>query len=345
MPLWAEGVYRVPSSGPIAVGAEFMATRADGDPPVQINDGYGHLVVEQYRAFPSEIRARLAGARGIVGWAEDKAEKVDAYGGSFDDRARVYRVALRTVPSDLVRLYGQATSQFAGGLEMHGQGIWLGDSTLISPWSTENTPYEIQTVPLWTDALHEADHGDTATYTLTMHGVTRSGSRPVVTGAGHLYALQFRRLDLAPDALVLLESQVVGGSTHDLGVTANDGWRELVSHRMRLRRGDLVRVFGSAQLGYPLDFPDNLGILCEMDTQVLDEAGTVVDRSNPALKSITRRLEQLPLRSEQLVPVSQSGTYRVRLRLQCTREGASPRVTAMGECSRLIIDRFGAALT
>jgi hypothetical protein len=89
-------------------------------------------------------------------------------------------------------------------IEMHGQGLFVDGDTRVSPWSTENTYWDVQTVPLFTDAVHTATAA-AHDYGVSMHGVLDLGG-PMVAGGGQLQAMVFRKAELLPSPWGLADS-------------------------------------------------------------------------------------------------------------------------------------------
>jgi hypothetical protein len=337
MPMWADAIVLAPSAGTIALEAQYAATRSGASPSVKIEDGYGHILVEQYRAFGSRAEAQAAGALGLVAIGSDRTENAAAFGGTFAQRTLAYSLDQAVLAGDLVRVLGMATSGWnPNGLEMHGQGLFEGGATRISPWSTENTPWEIQTVPLFTDAVSRPQASSTAAFAVSMHGVTGLGG-PIVAGGGHLHAMVFRKLSLAPGARGLVRSDFAPGAGGDQLLTTNTGWHDLVSRPVAgLRAGDVVRITGHLQMARTGSFA--LGISCQARTQLRDGQGGVVDGSALSSKYITQMLEVLPLRTEQVVTAAKDGDYAVVLSAVCTREAASPDVLLPGGGSSVVVE-------
>jgi hypothetical protein len=240
----------------------------------------------------------------------------------------------------VVRLLGQATSGWTSkGLEMHGQAIRLG-STPISPWSTENTPWEIQTVPLWTDAVHKPTSAGNPTYSVTMHGVLTGVGGAVIATAGHLYAMRFVQVPAGGAAGLqqLSGATQVDGPSSDTSLAANAGYKQLLSHPLGLKSGDRFRVTGYLQLAYPSSF--NLGISCTARLRVTSPSGSPVATASPAMKYITQQLEVLPLRLELIGTASTSGAHPVELSVACTRQSYSPTLTVMGGRTKVLVETY-----
>jgi hypothetical protein len=339
MPLWADAVVTAGGSAPMHVEAQYAAGRSGADPTVRIEPGYGHVVVEQYREFESVEAAAAAGGKVLAELALDRTADSATFGtGGAFVRTVVYALGIDTLEGDLVRLFGQATSQWtSAGLDMHGLGLFDGD-THLGPWSTENFPWAIQSVPLWADAVDGRAAG-LRSYGVSMHGVLGIGGI-VVAEAGQLAVMRFSPLSLpiAAGSLEWSGSSAMPGPSADGGIVCNSGWQTIFESPLVAETGDVLRVTGTLQLAYPSGF--DLGISCVARTDLLDAGGAVVDSSPTAPKYITRDLEVLPLRNEIFTTVGSAGAASARIQLVCSREAASPTVTVVGGGTWLLIDRF-----
>jgi hypothetical protein len=345
MPLWADAIVSAASAGTIQVEAQLAASRSDASPSVKIEDGYGHLVVERYRLYPSRAAAAAAGAALLVEHAADRHEAVGSFGAVAFQPTVVYTLSLSPTAGDLVRLLGQSTSGWRGGADQHSLGIQLAGQRL-GPWSTENTPWATQTVPLFGDAVHRPATASAQSYTLTMHGVLTDVAPntccSVVPGGGHLYALRFSPAASAPASARELHDAVDSAGPAATGaMVANTGWKVVHSHALGLEAGDALRLTGYLELAYPSAF--SLGIACVAKLELLGPGGEPVAASAPAAKYVTQLLEVLPLRTELVTGVVAAGPHTARLSVSCAREAASPTLTLVGGRTRILVDQFRAA--
>lgn len=340
MPLWMDGVVSAAEDHTSTVEVQYRAARSGASPTLLIENGYGHLIVEQYRSFPSLQAAQIAGAWLLSDLYSDVEENTAMFGGTFADRTLVYDVTTPVAPGDLIRLFAQGTSLWIGPpLEMHGQGIFLGTER-IGSWATENTSWEIQTVPLWNDGVHRPSVSSLSTYSVSMHGVFGAGGG-VPAGAGSLHAMRF-----VPASSVsgtgsgpqgLAESTMYAGTTVDEPLVSNSGWQVAEETVLFAESGDVVRIMGHLQLEYPSSF--NLGISCQAKLR-LSQNGLLMAESRVTSKYITRSLEVLPLRVELVSRVPALGPFDLAFLVACDRQDASPIVTRSGGRTFLLIDRF-----
>jgi hypothetical protein len=348
MPMYADARYVAVDDRQVVIEAQYgilPAFRRNKDNPwVKIEDGYGQLVVEHYRAFPSWRSAARAGGLALVKWAVDRERKAETFGAVRFQPSTVHGVQLMAQTGDLIRLQGQSTSLWRpdkqaviNNMEMHGLGIRV-NNELLSPWATENTPWDVHNVPLWIDAVHRPAAAGRYDYTLNMHGLGTGDH--VLPNAGHLMALLFRPLrETSLRTLSLREARTVAGNPAHDAMTANAGGKTLLEYPLQLQRGDVVRFTGNLQLEYPAGF--DLGISCVARTELVGPTGEVVDTSAVATKYITYPLQHVPLRTEQLFQAREDGRYTLRLVVSCSRESANPRVTILGRSTQLLIEHYG----
>lgn len=253
MPLWSDGLYRATQGGMCRVECQYALSREGIDhaklqvPVVLEGNGYGHLIVEHYRKRSALDPNQLATARVLSGVWRDTAENVSRFGGTWNQRSVVYNVAVSLASGDMIRLLGQSTSAWLpehgrGRFAMHGAGIHV-DGNRVSPWATENTPWAVQYVPLWTDAFYKAPTGRNYECSLTMHGVKNLGGG-VVGYAGHLYVMRFSTEQQTPasDARYLVTAVSTNGPAADRRISVNQGWIPLIQQPLSVKSNDIVRI-------------------------------------------------------------------------------------------------------
>ena len=172
----------------------------------------------------------------------------------------------------------------------------------LSPWATENTPWDTQYGPLWTDAVHFPASGAQLTYSLSMHGAwDRTGQ--IITYAGHLCAMRFSKLrSNAPFGLRhLVYFDDIAGPPQDTQIAANSGWQPLLEFERAVDAGDIIRATGYLQL----ETNSPLGIFCRAQMRMSDTA-----ESTTAVKYLTAWREVLPFRVELFQQFEQPGTHR-----------------------------------
>jgi hypothetical protein len=337
MPLWADARWAASQAQTVAIQARYAASRSDASPDVKVEDGYGHLLVEHYRTFPSRVGAGAAGARGLALVVTDVQEDAASFGGLFNKRTIAYSVHVPTQTSDLVRLWGQATSGYNGtSIEMHGQGLFVDGDTRVSPWSTENTYWDVQTVPLFTDAVHTATAA-AHDYGVSMHGVLDLGG-PIVAGGGQLQAMVFRKADLLPSPWGLADSLEASGPAGADTLVANTGWKDvLVLPIGKAAGGDIIRVTGFVQLARTGTFA--LGIQCAAN--IVTWGASAAPATSPRFdKYVTQQLEALPLRVQQVLSAPSADDFQTRIAVQCNRDGDNPELEIVGGSVHLIAERF-----
>ncbi|MCC7537046.1 MAG: hypothetical protein IT379_12570 [Deltaproteobacteria bacterium] len=337
MPLWADALVATTADATVHLEAQLSAGRSDASPSVLVEDSYGHLVVEQHRLFASRSEAASAGAWMLASITRDVSEDIATFGTTGASvRTAAYSIAPVVAAGDRIRVYAQTTSVWtAAGHDMHGHGIFTGE-TRIGPWSTENTPWAIQTVPLFSDAWHAVTADGALPLAVTMHGVVGIGGG-VLAGGGHLTALRFTPAsgDVVAGSLVAFADAPV---LADGSIVANSGWQTLVEAPIDANPGDGVRAVGTTLLTHPVGFAQ--GISCTVTLELL-AGGAVVSASPIATKYVTPTLEVLPLRADLILDVGPAGADAARLRGICSREGASPTVGVIGSATRAIVEIFG----
>lgn len=337
MPMWADARILASSSGTLQVEARYAAARGDASPVVKIEEGYGHLMIERYRTFPSRTEAAAAGARVLESVVSDTQEDATSFGGTFANRAFAYSVHVPVAQGDLVRLWGQGTSGYNGsGVEMHGQGLFVDKDTQVSPWSTENDYWDIQTVPLFTDGLHMAT-GTAHDYVVSMHGVAGAGC-PIVAGGGQLHAMVFRTADAQSGGLGLVDSLDARGSDAPDTLIANAGWKDVLSLPLGAASpGDVYRLTAFVQLARTGSFA--LGISCSARLTSAGKATAAVNAPRFD-KYVTQMVEVLPMRVQQMLAVAAKDDYETKLSVQCTRDGADPELQIVGGSVQIVAERF-----
>ena len=302
MPLWADASYSVPQGeASILVEARYRAEHSpEKNLRVWINSAYGHLVVEHYRTYPSSDAAIAAGAFLLHGSAKDVKARSNSFPGTTkppnDKRgAKVYEVSLKAQQGDLVRLEGQSTSYWKkkphDTKELHASGIFL-DEERLSPWSTEDTPVTIPSVPLSTDAVHRPTRTEKINYAIWMHGTWNNGDNVSADG-GHLYALLYRK---AVHGFSLL-SMAFRKLSEPIQIDANGGDRSILELRLPVTTSSrrLVRITGFVQVS-PVDYSG--GINCFVSPAI---SGSHQISAPWSQKYVTGLLQTLPLRVEWLL--------------------------------------------
>lgn len=333
MPLWADAIVVADAAGSLPVSVQWAASRIDNSPKVDIEDGYGHLVVEHYRTFPSLAEAEAAGALLLADTFTTNAELVSSYGPAPQTPAEVYRVSVDVAAGDRIHLLAQVTTTYTSANEMQGQRI-SADGQRISPWSTSNHVAPMPNLPLWSDAVDAPAADATRLYTAAVHGVAGVGGG-VLEGHGYLHGLRF---SAAPAGALSLLAGVTDALPQEVTVTANDPAVELLSRPLTLAEGDRVRLTGYVQLSQPGNFTE--GISCRSALELHDDATKKIVASSAATKYVTVSLGSLPLRDEVVAPAAAAGPYNARLFLRCERQGASPKLKVSK--AWLLLDHFGA---
>src|SRR5262249_53332492 len=141
------------------------------------------------RTYPSLEEARADGALLVGGVSTTTATLANTFGPAPYQKAVVFSATIPENAGDIVRLFGQVTTEDTTAVEMQGQAIWNA-STQLSPWSTSDQSQPMPTLPLWTDAIDRADAGNVASYLVTVHGVASTGGA-IDPGLGYLQAIRF----------------------------------------------------------------------------------------------------------------------------------------------------------
>ena len=122
-------------------------------------------------------------------------------------------------------------------------------------------------------------------------------------------------------------------------MVANTGWHNILESTIDAEAGDVLRVTSYLNAAHPGDV--DAGIHCMSNISIsYDSAGALVAVSSTTRKYVTLNLEVLPLRNEFLATLPEDATYRLRLRLECVREGFSPTLTILGGRTMLFADRY-----
>jgi hypothetical protein len=343
MPLWADASYTVPAGTTSAkIELQLAASRSDASPAVKIEQGYGHLLVEHYRRFASESSAFGKG-HALRTLTVDKSAAATRYANAPTVPVVVYSLSPQLQKGDIVRLSGQATSQWTAGQgevqhEMHGQAIRLGN-TPIGPWSTENTPWDIQTVPLATSALHNATAAGAASFTVTLHGVLGFGGA-ITSSGGQLAAMVFSPFTQSSQKQLFgLHQSLSSTLSAARSLVANGGVQPAHTQTLTLEKGDQLRAVGHVLVKYPAGF--QLGISCSAQL-VLSGPSNTRYYSPASNKYVTRYLELLPLRNALFAAINQSGAHTLALNVHCSRQGASPTLQLVAGASQILADVFRA---
>jgi hypothetical protein len=324
MPLWTDAAYVAPSAGTVTVAIQYEAQRSDSSPVLVVEGSqYSHLVTEHYRTYASTSAADSAGAYVLAGVTPARTASILSFGVPAYTDVSAYQVSVPVIPGDRVRLLGQATTGYTTSVDMQAQGIWHG-ATLLSPSSTENMIWELQTTPLFTDAVHPVTAAETASYQVKLHSADGIGGSVVASG-GHLYAMRFTPITSALHGSFF---QFAGSSDVEgalvSSILVNSGWRKVGAASVTLAAGEAYRLTSYVQLEYPSAVTS--GISCEARLRLLDASGTVVDTAEITQQYVTADLENLQLRNELLGTVATAGTYSANVALLCALSSSSPRV-------------------
>lgn len=333
MPLWADAIVVADAAGALEIGAQWAASRGDASPEVTMESGYGHLVVEHYRAFPSVEAAAQAGALLLADTFSTSVALAGFYDGSASAAApaEVYSASVAVKAGDRLHLLAQVSTSYTSSIEMQGQQI-RGDGVQISPWSTSNHSASMPDLPLWTDAIDAPLAAGNRVYSAAVHGVAGVGGA-ILGGYGSLQGLRFSTAQAGALSYLGGTVDVMSAPTQ---VIANAPAQDLLARSVSVSAGDRLRVTGIAQLTHPPGFPG--GISCTTRVVLQDGAGSEV-ASEIASKYVTPLLEALPLRGEIVVPVASAGAWVARLTLACSRQDDSPSVPVAG--AWLLVEPFG----
>ncbi len=333
MPLWADAAVEMSTQGKILVEAQYATSRSGASPRVRIEDGYGHLVVEKYRMFASREDAADAGAYGLVRALTNDTEEVSTFGQSPGVGAVVYHLDAPVEAGDIVRLFGQVASRHdEEERELHAQGIFV-DGGRASPWTTENNVKALPNLPLWSDCVVEPTAAGDQIYELKVHGLY--GITTGIANGGFLSALHFGVLGIAnPHAKAMVDWQEWRGPTGPVNVTANSGWRTLLSRKLTVKSRDVIHLVGFAQLVGPDDYDKGISCRLRLDVSGADS------RANESAKYVTPLLEVLPLRNEVVMECIDSGSLSVKLMVSCTRSNENPTIEVEGGSAVVLVERF-----
>jgi hypothetical protein len=302
-------------AGKIALSLQVEAARSDASPSLTVEAGYGHLVVEHYRRFPSDAALQAAGASVLASLVSDRKPTASSFGGTFAARALPFAVSAGVLAGDLVHVLGAATSRTPSG-EMHGQGIFLG-TALVSPWASKNGVAASPDIPLTVDAVDRPKAATTRAYTLSMHGVFGRGG-DIVAGAGGLDAFVFRAARSTgarvPSAFLSRE----GAAT---SITANAPAAEVLSLGLgSLDAATPVRIAAHVVASPTPSYP--AGVLCWLRVDV--ESGGKSATSPLVDQYVTPSMASVALAMRTVVATPAAGTATLRAKVGCSQGAASP---------------------
>jgi len=341
VPLWVDAGFNIMENIKYTIELQFKATSTKNKLKLNIenrNNNYGHLIVEHFRPYASINEVKDNGGYGLLNYAIDDKEQSTTFGAIAGERSTIYEVKLLTKKDDIVRLFGQTTSKYLEKprADMHGHGIYL-NNIRISQWSTENTPWSIQTVPLYSDAFIVANSSLSNIFSVKMHGIMGNGGDYVFDG-GHLIALHFRKQSNNDSRLkYLYDIKTIKGSRVDEELISNSGWIDIISHQCDFLVNDLIKINGFIQLEESPKF--KLGVNCSAEI-LLIKSGKIVGRSSLSQKYMTKYLEHLPLYVDHIHEIKESGVYNIILRAMCLRRESDPVLSILGGRSQIIIDHY-----
>jgi len=336
--LYQSASVAIATDGAHRVALRFSAGESAASPTVTVEASqYTQLVIEHYRTFPSVAAATAAGAYLLRGIAESHATTVTTYGATPSALEKIYEVTTPALKGDLVRLSAQTTSAWNAGnpqlFEMHGTAIHVDGKTQqqLSAFASENTPYDVNVTPLWTDGSYRVPADGKYQFDVTMHGVFGVGG--LVEGAeGHLAALVF-----SPAASLALALSETTTAKKDVSSTANAPRLTVVSRELDVAAGAIARLEGTLELS--LGAGAQLNPACEGRLTLRDPTGAIV-RTGSALKYLTSSLGAIALRTELVVAPATAGTYKVELSAGCTRSGENTPFVVSGAGARILTDLF-----
>jgi hypothetical protein len=293
----------VSTDGAHRVALRFSAARQDASPTVTVEAAeYTQLVIEHYREYPSLSEAVAAGAHLLRSVAEDHATTLTTYGAVASQLEKIYQVTAPARKGDLVRLSAQTTSGWNAGnpqlFEMHGTSIHVDGKSQVqlSAWASENTPFDVNVTPLWTDGSYVVPADGSYAFDVTMHGVFGVGG--LVEGAGgHLAALVFSQA-IAADASVPQLSLALSETTtatKDQTHTANSPRLTVLRRDLTVPVGAIVRLEGTLELA--MFAGAHLSPSCDARLSWRDAAGKSLESAS-ANKYLTTDLASIALRTE-----------------------------------------------
>lgn len=347
LPLCADGVLTVSAGGSVLLSAVIAASRSDTSPTLSVEDGgYGGLTVEHYRPFATLGAAQAASALGLAEVVQSNVALASSFGvgAPFVDVVayRAPALGVAAAKGDIVRVAAQATGQWLQSpLDMESLAIFSG-TTALSPYATTNIAWSTQSTPIFAETTDRPSIGARPVYEARMHGVNGAGNG-IFAGGGHIIAQHFTPLLESNRASLRTLHQVnaVAGPAMVDAVVANAGTKEVARTSISLHGGDLVRVAGSVQLGYPSGM-FSLGISCAAWAELRNAADALVATTPVSTEYATPVGETLPLRVELSANAAADGAHVVKLLTSCAREGGSPALSLGAASGSLFVDTFGA---
>jgi hypothetical protein len=347
MPLWCDAIYKCATNGIVTANLQFAASNssANGD-TLYATMNYGHLIVEQYRYYSSVENA--SNAYCLTEVVQDRSANATSFNGLGNEHeTTIYSIQMNVKANDIIRLFGEVTSQYYTTNAMHGLAIY--NSTLlepISPFSTENTIQELRYTPLFVDAVDTPisanENKEYHTGSHTVSNTTIAPTLKVYPSGGHLIGLHYSKIsDIGTSPIYKwLYSYSESGAANNYTITANSGWHSLQETDISAQQGDIVRLAGYLQVQRPV--VDTDGISCISKIVLTDENDNTISNSSYSRKYITDTLEILPLRDEMVETIPSSGNYKIKLYLECINDDVSPKVIIWGGSrqSYLFVDHF-----
>jgi len=334
-PGWVDASVTITSDHQATVSLQVSAAREGSSPSINLESGYGQILIEQY---DNRKTLNPSDQYGVIGFAKSVVASNSGYGSPAYTFTNINYFNANAKKGDLFVLRGQTTSQ-ADQYDMHGSHIAVGNPnstySQISPWSTADHVWDTYYLPISTTAYYyvSALNGNLQFFTRMHSSLGRYNT--VKTDASGLLSLQFRRgnEDENQEAKYLASSTTVSTALAGSVIT-NLGEVTFTKHTINLLKGDIVRVRGLSEPVFP-GSRDHVFCASHIHTYLGSE---LISTSQYTYKYVNYNSASTPLNNDDVFQAPADGAYQIQLDALCsTYLGNFAVQIAMPE---MIIDRF-----
>ncbi len=325
LPVKAFALYKVERAGVVQVAAEASAFHSEGNFVVTVdqadNLSYGNLLVEHFRAYPSEDERLAQQGLLLQDHLVGHIPGQQTYGLRPYIQEAISQVLVETHPRELLRLTGQALGQAIGGLEMVA-GVLAADERAVSPYGGENVGGDNLFAPLNLEGLYRPEPGKHS-LEFRVYGGFGRGFR-IYPGTGQLQVLRFG--PQSGGKKLWRWGQAQERTTNVF--PSNTGTIGLIERQLFLGGGDTLWLKGNVQFAKP-ELPEPVTVECQMRLAV--EGGP----EKRFQKNLTPTQVALPLSGGLIWTAPKTGSYRVSLQVSGHNDRGAVRLRLDADQSQL----------
>lgn len=308
MPLVVDALVKATRAEHLNIEAQVSFVNARETIPARLDlgdGGYGHLMIEHFRAGGAPLRS----------YRDGTATGVTVFGTAPYQFSEVAFAEENVAAGETIVLYSRASSRFQDLFEMQGQTLWCGDDK-VAPWATANNWRESPLISMSVAGLHKVVKPSQLRCRVNVHGAFGRGADLV---ADESYLQQFV-YGAAQSGRYLVESdnQVVTGA---LVLPLGPRERTLAEKVLELKAGDLVALSGNLTVGTVTGANT---AECALSLAAQEWLGSGVFKKSVARRHWTAKSANVALHNELVFEATAPGRYRMGLLANCQ----GPRGTA-----------------